>query len=148
MPFDCIFQVFGASGQHELPVETADSLSIETAVSRDGDADGISTRHFPATLKGISHLIQCSLLPPPPSPRPSSSLEYFGEQPHVMKENRLTTAAKRHTTPGIRRSSPTQLLLWPSLACLWESRRDPEFSSRYGRMWMFTAIQRPYMVSG
>ncbi|KAK3373016.1 hypothetical protein B0T24DRAFT_249156 [Lasiosphaeria ovina] len=42
---------------------------------------------------------------------------------------------KRHTTPGIRWSSATQLLVWPSLACLWESGRDPEFSNGYGRMW-------------
>ena len=41
---------------------------------------------------------------------------------------------KKHTTPGIRWSSPTQLLVWPSLAYLWESGRDPEFSSGYGRM--------------
>ena len=39
-----------------------------------------------------------------------------------------------HTTPGIRWWSPTQLLVWRSLACLWESGRDPEFSSSYGRM--------------
>ncbi|KAK1699695.1 hypothetical protein BDP55DRAFT_203570 [Colletotrichum godetiae] len=42
---------------------------------------------------------------------------------------------KKHTTPGIRWSSPTQLLIRPSLAYLWESGRDPEFSSGYGRMW-------------
>ncbi|KAK2034253.1 hypothetical protein LX32DRAFT_418056 [Colletotrichum zoysiae] len=39
-----------------------------------------------------------------------------------------------HTTPGIRWSSPTQLLIRPSLAYLWESGRDPEFSNGYGRM--------------
>ncbi|KAK1845491.1 hypothetical protein CCHR01_11866 [Colletotrichum chrysophilum] len=41
---------------------------------------------------------------------------------------------QKHTTPGIRRSSPTRLLLQPSLAYLWESGRDPEFSNGYGRM--------------
>ncbi|KAK0750207.1 hypothetical protein B0T18DRAFT_123558 [Schizothecium vesticola] len=41
----------------------------------------------------------------------------------------------QHTTPGIRWSSPTQLLIWRLLACLWESGRDPEFSSTCGRMW-------------
>jgi hypothetical protein len=41
---------------------------------------------------------------------------------------------QKHTTPRIRWSSPTQLLVWPSLAYLWESGRDPEFSSGYGRM--------------
>ena len=47
---------------------------------------------------------------------------------------------KEHTTPGIRWSSPTQLLVWPSLAYLWESGRDPEFSSGYGRMYCKLAI--------
>ncbi|KAK0630386.1 hypothetical protein B0T17DRAFT_219707 [Bombardia bombarda] len=41
---------------------------------------------------------------------------------------------KKHTTPGIRWSSPTQLLVWPSLAYLGQSGRDAEFSSGYGRM--------------
>ena len=44
---------------------------------------------------------------------------------------------KKHTTPGIRWSSPTQLLVWRLLAYLWESGRDPEFSSTYGRMYLF-----------
>ncbi len=35
---------------------------------------------------------------------------------------------KRHTTPGIRWSSPTQLLIWPLQAYLGESGRDPKFS--------------------
>jgi hypothetical protein len=42
---------------------------------------------------------------------------------------------KRHTTPGIRWSSPSQLLIRLLLADLWESERDPEFSSGYGRMY-------------
>ncbi|KAK1672800.1 hypothetical protein BDP55DRAFT_634558 [Colletotrichum godetiae] len=41
--------------------------------------------------------------------------------------------AQKHTTPGIRWSSPTQLLIRPSLAYLWESGRDPEFSNGYGQ---------------
>ena len=41
---------------------------------------------------------------------------------------------KKHTTAGIRWSSPTQLLIRPLPAYLWESGRDPEFSGRYGRM--------------
>ncbi|KAK4121405.1 hypothetical protein N657DRAFT_128293 [Parathielavia appendiculata] len=44
------------------------------------------------------------------------------------------TREKEHTTPRIRWSSPTQLLIRPLLAYRWESGRDPEFSSRYGRM--------------
>ena len=42
---------------------------------------------------------------------------------------------QKHTAPGIRWSSPTQLLVWRLLAYLWESGRDPEFSSIYGRMY-------------
>ena len=49
-------------------------------------------------------------------------------------EGKRRQRQKKHTTPGIRWSSATQLLVWRSLACLWESGRDPEFSSTYGRM--------------
>ncbi|KAM5513930.1 hypothetical protein FOXYSP1_04897 [Fusarium oxysporum f. sp. phaseoli] len=42
---------------------------------------------------------------------------------------------QKHTTAGIRWSSPTQLLIRPLPAYLWESGRDPEFSDRYGRMY-------------
>ena len=38
----------------------------------------------------------------------------------------------KHTTPGIRWWSPTQLLVWRSLAYLWESGRDPELSRAFG----------------
>ena len=41
----------------------------------------------------------------------------------------------KHTAPGIRWWSPTQLLVWRLGAYLWESGRDPEFSTIYGRMW-------------
>ncbi|CAL3965894.1 unnamed protein product [Diplocarpon coronariae] len=39
---------------------------------------------------------------------------------------------------GIRWWSPTQLLICRSEACVWQSGRDAQFSSVYGRMW-----QRP-----
>ncbi|KAI0460674.1 hypothetical protein F5B21DRAFT_17919 [Xylaria acuta] len=42
---------------------------------------------------------------------------------------------QKRTTPGIRWSSPTQLLIWRSLAYQWQSRRDAEFSRGYGRTW-------------
>ena len=42
---------------------------------------------------------------------------------------------KKRTTPGIRWSSPTQLLVWRSPVYLRESGRDPEFSGAYGRTW-------------
>jgi hypothetical protein len=41
---------------------------------------------------------------------------------------------KKHTTVGIRWSSPTQLLIHRSEACVWQSGRDAQFSSVYGRM--------------
>ncbi|KAK2053920.1 hypothetical protein LY76DRAFT_666176, partial [Colletotrichum caudatum] len=53
---------------------------------------------------------------------------------------------KKHTTPGIRWSSPTQLLIRPSLAYLWESGRDPEFSSGYGRMCYFDGFRSTMRV--
>jgi hypothetical protein len=42
--------------------------------------------------------------------------------------------AKKHTTVGIRWWSPTQLLIYRSEACVWQSGRDAQFSSVYGRM--------------
>ena len=42
---------------------------------------------------------------------------------------------KEHTTVGIRWWSPTQLLVYRSEACVWQSGRDAQFSSVYGRMY-------------
>ena len=42
---------------------------------------------------------------------------------------------QKHTTPGIRWSSPTQLLVWRLVAYLGESGRDPELSTISGRMY-------------
>ena len=39
-----------------------------------------------------------------------------------------------HTTASIRWSSPTQLLISRFEACQWQSGRDAEYSSIYGRM--------------
>ena len=41
---------------------------------------------------------------------------------------------QKHTTVGIRWWSPTQLLIHRSEACVWQSGRDAQFSSVYGRM--------------
>ena len=43
---------------------------------------------------------------------------------------------QKHTTAGIRWWSPTQLLICRSEACVWQSGRDAQFSSVYGRMWL------------
>ncbi|CEF78659.1 unnamed protein product [Fusarium graminearum] len=45
-----------------------------------------------------------------------------------MAKNGKKIAKELHTTAGIRWSSPTQLLIRPLPAYLWESGRDPEFS--------------------
>ena len=44
-------------------------------------------------------------------------------------------AKEKHTTVGIRSSSPTELLIYRSTAYVQESGRDPQFSVVYGRMW-------------
>jgi hypothetical protein len=41
---------------------------------------------------------------------------------------------QKHTTAGIRWWSPTQLLISRSEAYVWQSGRDAQFSSVYGRM--------------
>ena len=41
---------------------------------------------------------------------------------------------QKHTTVGIRWWSPTQLLVYRSEACVWQSGRDAQFSSVCGRM--------------
>jgi hypothetical protein len=41
---------------------------------------------------------------------------------------------QKHTTAGIRWWSPTQLLICRSEACVWQSGRDAQLSSVYGRM--------------
>ena len=48
---------------------------------------------------------------------------------------------EKHTAPGIRWWSPTQLLVWRLPVYLWESGRDPEFSSTYGRMWKVVVMK-------
>ena len=42
---------------------------------------------------------------------------------------------KIHATAGIRWSSPTQLLICRSVAYVWQSGRDAQFSTVYGRMY-------------
>jgi hypothetical protein len=61
----------------------------------------------------------------------------------VVSKTSLQKGQKQHTTPGIRWSSPTQLLVWRLLTYLWESGRDPEFSSTYGRMYLSLIEELP-----
>ena len=51
---------------------------------------------------------------------------------------------KIHTTAGIRWWSPTQLLICRSEACVWQSGRDAQFSSVYGRMYQLFDCFNPY----
>ena len=57
------------------------------------------------------------------------------EESAKVEKGKKKEKENRRTTLRIRWSSPTQLLVQPSLAYLWESGRDPEFSSGYGRTW-------------
>ncbi|TQW09731.1 hypothetical protein IF2G_02521 [Cordyceps javanica] len=46
---------------------------------------------------------------------------------------KVMSSTKKCTTPGVRWSSPTQLLIWRSSGYRSEIRRDPDFSLGYGR---------------
>ena len=63
--------------------------------------------------------------------------------PFVRDNHRGTKRQKRmkgHTTVGIRWWSPTQLLIYRSKACVWQSGRDAQFSLVYGRTWQIAAV--------
>ncbi|KAK1492094.1 hypothetical protein CCUS01_14125 [Colletotrichum cuscutae] len=89
-----------------------------------------STKYLPGAHPPFSAKFAVSLHPSIfPHPFAPSSMELQRKVPGVS----ISTA---NITTSIRWSSPTQLLIRPSLACLWESGRDPEFSNGYGRMWL------------
>jgi hypothetical protein len=54
---------------------------------------------------------------------------------------------QKHTTVGIRWSSPIQLLIHRSGAYVWQSGRDAQFSPVYGRMCWKKCLQRDMMSS-
>jgi hypothetical protein len=74
----------------------------------------------------------------------TSKLDYIYKQSLLlgsmklrMKQNEKTKCLgkkKKHTTVGIRWSSPTQLLIHRFGAYVWQSGRDAQFSPIYGRM--------------
>ena len=66
---------------------------------------------------------------PSTSPWASHNNNRMEEAKEKQKEKK-----QKHTTAGVRWWSPTQLLICRLVACLWGSRRDPEFSTTYGRM--------------
>jgi hypothetical protein len=49
-------------------------------------------------------------------------------------EKSVKKKVQKHTTAGIRWWSPTQLLICRSEAYVWQSGRDAQLSSVYGRM--------------
>jgi hypothetical protein len=57
-----------------------------------------------------------------------------GQVVNQMIRSEKKKLKKKHTTVGIRWWSPTQLLIYRSEACVWQSGRDAQFSSVYGRM--------------
>jgi hypothetical protein len=60
------------------------------------------------------------------------------------RRQRQKKLKKKHTTAGIRWWSPTQLLICRSEACVWQSGRDAQFSSVYGRMWQIMNYLHTY----
>jgi hypothetical protein len=54
---------------------------------------------------------------------------------HERDEKDKKKDKQKHTTVGIRWSSPTQLLIHRSGAYVWQSGRDAQFSPVYGRMY-------------
>ena len=138
-------------------------LSVLVPSSRNGERDGgeakasiplgaVRARTHPLRFlnkKGtyrnlwsiVSTLIYTMLVVYHIKPIPYSSIRIsfscISKTNHVRRNEGGKEVAKRkkkHTTAGIRWSSPTQLLIGRFSAYLWESGRDPEFSESYGRM--------------
>ena len=66
-------------------------------------------------------------------------------QPIIYKSKKKKKWQK-HTTVGIRWWSPTQLLVYRSEACVWQSGRDAQFSSVYGRMYQHVTFFKIYIA--
>ena len=79
-------------------------------------------------------------------PKPSKAIKREAEREKKPKRK------KKHTTVGIRWWSPTQLLIYRFEACVWQSGRDAQFPSIYGRMWpeltLFLFINRQKELRG
>ena len=67
------------------------------------------------------------------------ALKYVSQIDHFFSSIRfrccILLGPKKHATAGIRWSSPTQLLIRRSVAYVWQSGRDAQFSTVYGRMY-------------
>ena len=64
----------------------------------------------------------------------SYGLLYHEVENSGTRTDGLKKQKQKHTTVGIRWWSPTQLLVYRSEAYIWQSGRDAQFSSVYGRM--------------
>ena len=62
----------------------------------------------------------------------------------ISKKSKKNKKEQKHTTVGIRWWSPTQLLIYRSEACVWQSGRDAQFSSVYGRMCQKSCVESLY----
>ena len=70
---------------------------------------------------------------------PESGTQFCIDTTILKSQTKLSTTAtetknQKHTTEGIRWSSPTQLLIFRSPAYIWQSGRDAQFSGVCGRM--------------
>ena len=61
--------------------------------------------------------------------------DYRANDKFISNHQKIEPTKEKHTTVGIRWWSPTQLLVYRSEACVWQSGRDAQFSSVYGRMY-------------
>ena len=76
-----------------------------------------------------------------PAPPHAHTHTHTHTHKHSKKKKNLTSV---HATAGIRWSSPTQLLIRPIVAYVWQIGRDAQFSTRCGRMW-WTSKEFEYM---
>ena len=108
--------------------------------------------HFNFSNKGILHAIitytQLLFHSSQPPPFPVGPKEY---QSHHRQKVYIYEKGKKmkfvHTTAGILWWSPTQLLINRSEACVWQSGRDAQFSSVYGRMLKCVVVVWGYGLS-
>ena len=74
-----------------------------------------------------------------PQSLPGENDFMFDQKIHECSDIKATKSnpkkKPKHTTAGIRWWSPTQLLISRSEAYVWQSGRDAQFSSVYGRTW-------------
>ena len=84
--------------------------------------------------------MQCAF-PSPISPHPRQRSDGINlEKKKTRGKKKRKWEQKEHTTPGVRWSSPTQLLVRRFAAYVQGSGRDPQYSTSYGRMCLSTQV--------